>query len=169
MSPARLPNRAIQKEVSVPAPREDVWRAFATPEGIQSFFAPKANVRIELGGPYELLFDDTAPEGQRGTEGMKILSYIPERMISFEWIAPFEFRELRQQKTWVVVFLDDKGEKETVVRLAHLGWRVGAEWDRLYDYFLRAWDIVLGRLEHRFSAGPIDWEKPYYPPERPKN
>lgn len=169
MSPARLPNRAIQKEVTVPASREEVWKAFATSEGVQTFFAPKANVKMELGGAYELLFDDGAPAGQQGTEGMKILSYIPERMLSFEWIAPAEFRELRSQKMWIVLFLDDKGEKETVVRLAHLGWRVGAEWDRLYDYFLRAWDIVLGRLEHRFSHGALDWEKPYYPPERPKN
>lgn len=169
MSPARLPNRAVQKEVSIPAAREEVWQALATSEGAESFFAPKANIRVELGGPYELIFDDAAPKGLQGTEGMRILSYIPERMISFEWNAPVEFRELRSQKTWVVVFLDDKGEKETVVRLAHLGWRVGAEWDRLFDYFVRAWDIVLGRLEHRFTNGPIDWAKPYYPPDRPKN
>jgi len=25
---------------------------------------------------------------------------------------------------------------------------------------VRAWDIVLGRLEDRFAEGPLDWEAP---------
>ncbi|MDQ3266097.1 MAG: SRPBCC domain-containing protein [Myxococcota bacterium] len=169
MSPARLPNRAMKKEITIPAPREEVWRVLSTTEGAQSFFAPRANIRVELAGPYELFFDESLPVGSQGTEGMTVLSYLPERMVSFEWIAPLEFRELRAQKTWVVVYLDDGDEGQTVVRLAHLGWRVGAEWDRLFDYFLRAWDIVLGRLERRFTHGPVDWQRPYYPPEKPKN
>src|SRR5688500_9819670 len=115
MSPARLPNRRLQKEVVISAAREDVWNAFATNEGAVTFFAPQANVRIELGGPYELLFELDAPPGQQGTEGVRVLSYIPERMLSFEWNAPVEFRDLRNQRTWVVIFLDDHGANETVV------------------------------------------------------
>lgn len=170
MSPTRaLPNRRLQKETVIPAPREDVWQAWSTTEGATTFFAPAANIRIELGGPYELFFEPDAPPGQQGTEGVRVLSYIPERMLSFEWNAPVEFRELRTHRTWVVLFLDDAPEGGTIVRLAHLGWRAGEEWERLYDYFDRNWDIVLARLDRRFTVGPLDWSKPYYPPERQKS
>ncbi len=35
---------------------------------------------------------------------------------------------------------------------------------RVFDYFGRARRVALGRLEHRFAAGPIDWREPYRPP-----
>jgi len=33
----------------------------------------------------------------------------------------------------------------------------------VFAYFTRAWEVVLGWLEHRFSVGPIDWSDPYTP------
>lgn len=163
------PRRPLQKEITIVAPREQVWGAWTTIEGAMTFFAPQANIRMELGGPYELFFDLDAPPGKQGSEGVRVLSYIPERMLSFEWNAPVEFQELRSKRTWVVVFLDDGRPGETIVRLAHLGWGTGEQWDRLFDYFDRAWEIVLARLDWRFKHGPIDWGSPYVPPERPKN
>jgi len=42
--------------------------------------------------------------------------------------------------------------------LIHLGWREGEEWEKVFQYFLRAWDIVLGRLERVFlTREPINW------------
>ncbi len=169
MSPSHLSSRTIRKEITVRARREEVWKAWSTNAGAVDFFAPRANIRVELGGPYELFFDLEAPLGLQGSEGCCVLSYLPERMVSFEWNAPPEFRDLRSQRTWVVVFLDDLGERETVVRLAHLGWGVGDDWDRLYDYVVRAWEVVLARLERSFAVGPIDWNRPYVPPEREKS
>ena len=38
------------------------------------------------------------------TKGRKVLSYEPERMVSFEWNLPLdEFPELKNNLTWVVV------------------------------------------------------------------
>ncbi len=49
------------------------------------------------------------------------------------------------------------------VHFTQLGWGEGEQWDKVFDYFTEAWDIVLGRLQYRFSAGPIDWDNPYQP------
>jgi hypothetical protein len=51
--------------------------------------------------------------------------------------------------------------EQTKVRLTHLGWGEGGEWDQAFAYFTQAWQVVLGRLAHRFSVGPIDWNNPY--------
>jgi hypothetical protein len=60
----------------------------------------------------------------------------------------------------VVVRLDDVGATATRVRLTHLGWREGGQWDQVHSYFDRAWDTVFRRLVRRFESGPVDWENP---------
>ena len=145
----------------MPATRAEVWRAWTTSEGVVTFFAQAANIRLEPGGAFELYFDTEAPPGLQGSEGMRVLSYLPGEMLSFEWNAPPRFPELRNgPRTWVVVRLDDVGARATRVRLAHLGWRGGGEWDQVHSYFDRAWDTVLRRLVCRFESGPVDWEIP---------
>lgn len=161
-----MQQRMIRKEVVVNASVKAVWDAWTTPEGAVTFFAPRANIRLTLDGPYELFFDLDAPEGSQGSEGLKILSFLPMEMLSFEWSAPPEYPTLRKgQHTWVVVQFYSLGQNEVKVRLTHLGWKEGDEWDKVFQYFKRAWNIVFGRLQHRFSMGPIDWNNPYSIPQ----
>jgi uncharacterized protein YndB with AHSA1/START domain len=156
----------IRKEVVVNADVKAVWDAWTTSEGAVTFFAPKANIRLAIGGPYELFFDLDAPVGSQGSEGLKILSFLPLEMLSFQWNAPPQYPTVRRgQRTWVVVQFYPHGQNEVRVRLTHLGWEEGEEWDKVFRYFKRAWDTVLGRLEHRFSKGPIDWNDPYSTPK----
>ena len=157
--------RVLQREVKVNAPIEQVWNAWTTNEGATRFFAPKARIELTIGGFYELYFDLEAPKGSQGGEGCRVLSFLPMEMLSFEWNAPAEFPSVRKKHIWVVVQFNPVSKDQTKVRLTHLGWREGEEWEKVFRYFLRAWDIVLGRLQHTFSTGKsIDWENPYSPP-----
>ena len=78
-----------------------------------------------------MLFDLDAPEGSQGGEGLRILSFVPDEMLSFEWNAPSSFPEIRNQKTWVVVNLESLGMAETLVHLSHLGWGSGELWEQV--------------------------------------
>jgi uncharacterized protein YndB with AHSA1/START domain len=199
--------RRIDRQIVVPALREDVWAAWTTSEGATTFFAPRARIDISCGGAYELLWsdDDEAPPGSQGSEGCQVLSFLPGEMLSFEWNAPPEFPTVRGTHTFVVVRMADteqdvlcpavpradepmalqlvqrtpgvstgghdrrqeaRVETSTLVRLTHLGWRDGGEWDQVYEYFGSAWWTVLTRLRERFVSGPIDWADPFLPPER---
>ena len=147
----------IRKQVEVAAPVAEVWRAWTTSEGATTFFGPQANIELAVGGAYEILFDPELPKGQRGAEGLKVLSYLPEEMLSFEWSAPPEFPEERKRLTFVVVQFAALGPSRTRVTLRHLGWPEGGKWPQVMAYFERAWGIVASRLEQRFARGPIDW------------
>jgi uncharacterized protein YndB with AHSA1/START domain len=156
-----VPVKQIAKEVEVEAPLAEVWRVWTTAAGAEEFFAPRARVELEPGGAYELLFmPDNAP-GSRGAEDLKVLSYLPMEMLSFDWSFPPSIPSLRGSgaRTWVVVQLSDLGDGRTRVRLNQLGWHEGADWDRGFEYFQEAWDVVLGRLKQRFESGPVDWSK----------
>jgi hypothetical protein len=68
--------------------------------------------------------------------------------------------EARAQRTYVTVRLQPGEEGETRVTLFHGGWGDGGQWDQAFDYFDKAWAVVLGNLQKRLAEGPIDW-KPF--------
>jgi uncharacterized protein YndB with AHSA1/START domain len=158
-----ITDKILHKEVVVNADLNEIWNAFTTTEGVKTFFASDAKVELKIGGSYEMYFDLEQPYGKKGGEDLHVLSYLPKEMLSFEWNAPPSFGELRGIKTWVVLRFQKINENETKVKLDHTGWRDGEEWQAVYDYFVRAWDIVLGRLKVRFESEPIDWNNPWYP------
>lgn len=156
--------RSIELKIDVPAPITEVWKAWSTRDGVQTFFAPDANVDARPDGPYEIFFDPTAEPGQRGADEMRVLAVQPERMLSFTWNAPPSFPEVRRQRTHVTIRLDPIDDNHTRVHLSRDGWGDGEEWDRVFDYFTRAWGrIVLPFLKYRFEHGPIDWNHPPRP------
>jgi uncharacterized protein YndB with AHSA1/START domain len=149
--------RAIDKSVEVPASLDAVWAAWTTSEGIQTFFAPEAQVEAKVGGAFHIHIDPGAPAGSKGADDTRFLAVQPKKMISFEWNAPPSLPEARQQRTFVVVRFEVVGDNTTRVTLHHTGWGEGGEWDKAYAYFDRAWGGVLGNLKERFEKGPRDW------------
>lgn len=155
MSTGVITDRAVRVEGTVNAPLQQVWRVFTTSQGAEEFFAQKANITLAIGGPYEIQFD---PKDERsGTKGLKILSYVPEEMISFQWNAPPELPEVRNGGTWVVVQVEPVDAYRTHVSITHLGWKTGPQWDQAYAHFQSGWRDLMARLEKRFTDGPIDW------------
>ncbi len=145
--------RAVRKEVVVTAPLAEVWRSWTTSEGIKGFLGVNSKIQLDIEGAFEIYFADDAPEGQRGGETCKVLSYLPQRVLSFSWNAPPDFGHLRGKHTWVVVEFQELDGGKVKVRLTHLGWGQGDDWNKLYDYFDRAWGGLLSALEARFAGG----------------
>lgn len=144
--------RTLLKTAEVAAPRADVYRAYTTAEGWQAFFGVEAVIGLAIGGPFELYFDPEAPEGSKGSEGCKILAYVPDQMVAYSWNAPPKFPDERGQHTWVVVTFADTSEGTTAVTVTHAGFGQGGNWDEVYAYFDRAWGMVLGQLAAHFTA-----------------
>ncbi len=140
--------RILKKEMTVSASPAQVWNAWTTNEGVKSFFAADANVELRIGGKYEIYFSTDEPKGKRGSEGCKVLSYLPHKMLSFQWSAPPKFPSLRSAnaQTTVVLQFEELTTNSTKVTLSQFDWGEGDEWDQCYDYFDRAWSYVLNNL-----------------------
>jgi len=150
-------DRAITKEVLVSANISRVWEAWTTSSGIQSFFAPEAVVDPKPEGAFHIHINPYAEPGMKGADDMRYLALQKDRMLSFTWNAPPSLPEARAQRTVVILRFEPLTATDTRVRLTHVGWGTGGEWDKAYDYFDRAWGNVLLNLQKRFSEGPIDW------------
>ena len=155
--PGHAVERAIDKEVVVPATLDAAWAAWTTREGIISFFAPDAVVDAKVGGPFQIYINPLAEPGMKGADEMRFLAVQPKQMISFDWNAPPNLPEARAQRTFVIVRFFVIDDKNTRVTIHHTGWGNGGEWDKTFTYFDRAWGNVLGNMKKRFETGPMDW------------
>ena len=140
---------AVSREIG--APVSEVYAAWTNGPAFRAAFAPgldtlRADIDLAIGGRYEWLFD-----GVTGSNGCQVHSYVPDRMVSFTWNAP-PSQSTRGKHTWVVVeFEEGDTARTTHVRLTHLGFGEGEEWDQTLAYFEKAWAFVLDTFHTNLS------------------
>lgn len=141
--------RMIRKSTIVDCPPDIAWARWTTHQGLKTFFGQDNQMELSIGGPFEIYFSMDAPAGCRGSEGCKVISYLPRKMLSFTWNAPPQFPEIRNgdYHTWVVVHFKELSSGQTEIELHHLGWLEGEDWQQVYQYFDKAWGYVLNWFE----------------------
>ena len=144
------PDIVVTKTIN--APVAEVWKAWTTTEGIESFFAPKA-VKVEPvpGGAFELWFGLDQPEGSRGCEGCKVHSVRPMEQLVLEWNAPPTLPVIRTLRTLVYLDFKPLPGNRTEVTLRNFGYGDGDDWAKTKAYFEKAWANVMSSLEKRFA------------------
>lgn len=153
-----LSERVITKECTVDLAAKEVWRLWTTGEGMAEWWAPDNHIELRVGGPFELYMLPDAPAGERGSDRCRILSFLPERILSFTWNAPPNQPYTRVRHTHVVVEFDAVDDGKTHVRLNHLGWPDADwqehpdEWQETFDYFDHAWGRVMEMLEEHGAS-----------------
>jgi uncharacterized protein YndB with AHSA1/START domain len=142
-----MEHRFITKSATLEKSVGEVWNLWTTKSGLESFFAPNCNFKLEIGGPFEMLFDGEQKAGLQGSEGCQIMAIEPNSMLSFSWNAPPHIPTIREQKTFVEVHFIKVGNDSTRVTLRHHGWGINEEWTKTFNYFENAWNYVFSNLE----------------------
>jgi uncharacterized protein YndB with AHSA1/START domain len=149
--------KVLRVEVTIPASRAEVWKAFSTSAGLSTWLAPNAVVDLRPGGDWIVRFPASA--GMPGSSaGGTIVSFVPQKEIVLSALAPEKFPSVRAQRTTAKFEFEDHG-KGTLVRLTQTGWKDGDEWDRAYEYLTAGNAELLATLHKRFVSGPIDFSK----------
>ena len=78
-----------------------------------------------------------------------ILSFVPERVLVFEWTFPPDIPSLRANgdTTTVVVLFEESSDNKVQVQLHALGWQSGPDWQAGWAYFDSAWAHVLNAMK----------------------
>lgn len=148
--PAQQP--PLRTEIVVDAPIEEVWAAWTTETGLESWLAQSAQVELWPGGRYST--NSSGKISEPGTINLKILAFDPQRVLCFTKTAPAdEFPAVGASGgLWAVITLTSLDDAQTLVQQSTLGLREGEEWDQARIFFKQSDRYVLEMLRRRFAG-----------------
>lgn len=136
---------ALTLSAQVDTDVQTAWAAWTQAHSLTKWWAvPHARIDLRVNGAYELRFAADPADSAHGTRGCRILSYIPDRMLSFTWSTPPQLGGGRRQ-TWVVLTFTEVAHG-TEIELVHNGLPLGPEGQDEREYFRQAWRRVLRRM-----------------------
>ncbi len=146
-------NTRLVHDGVVNAPVEQVWAAFTTKEGMESWMAAHANVELKVGGTMKTQYDPKGTIDDAKAIESTILSYEPKRMLSFKVTKPPEAFPFPNaiKNMWTIVYFLPEGDKATRVREVSLGFGTDEESKKMREFFNRGNAFTLQRLQKRFA------------------
>jgi uncharacterized protein YndB with AHSA1/START domain len=151
--------RVLRHELDIPAPLADVWTAMTTSEGIRGFIAPVTLVELKSGGCYCTNYTPGTKIGDPGTISNRVLSYIPQQMLSakINLVDVFPPQPRAENTLFLVVEFSARDAHSTHVKASLLGFGTGEQWDKVYKFFDTGNAYTFGQLYKRFEVGPKKW------------
>jgi uncharacterized protein YndB with AHSA1/START domain len=147
------PDPRLRFELTVDAPVEEVWKAFTTKEGIESWMVPRGEIDLRVGGLMRTNYNREGSFDDPGAIAHRIMSFEPNRMMAFQVVKCPEGFEHEQvvKNTWSVLRLTSAGEGQTHVALAGAGLGEGPEADQMVKFFQAGNEWTLERLRKKFA------------------
>jgi uncharacterized protein YndB with AHSA1/START domain len=141
-------------EAVVEGPVADVWDAFTTKKGAESWMVAHADIDLRIGGKMRTHYDARGKLGDSKTIENTILSFDPQRMLSIRNTkAPEGFAHADVfQKTWTVVYFEKMGANRTKVTIVGLGYGTDEASQKVRAHFDWGNAYTLKKLQKRFAA-----------------
>lgn len=151
--------RTLCHEGIIDAPSAEVWRLFATTEGLASWLAPVAAIDLRPGGMWEASYNRDARLGDDGNIRNRVIAFAPERMLVIQVAhAPpnFPHTDLVGELATLIEF-ERVNATQTRVRVSMFGYGQGEGFDVLHRHFAWGNAATLDALAARVANGPTDW------------
>lgn len=138
----------------VNAPAADVWKAFTTKEGIESWMAAKASVDVKVMGKMLTTYDKAATLGDEHTIENTIRAYLPEQLLAIQCTkTPKGFQHPEAfQRVWSVVTFEPVNDKQTKVRCVQLNYGDDEASRAVRKHFEWGNPYTLKKLQEHFAA-----------------
>jgi uncharacterized protein YndB with AHSA1/START domain len=138
----------------IDAPREQVWKAFTTKEGQESWNVAHAEIDSRVGGKMLTHYDAKGKIGDANTIENIILALDPGHMFAIQVGKPpeqFPYKEAIK-RVWTVIYLDELGPKQTHVRVVGNGFGDDEESQKLRGFFDKGNSYTLQKLQEKFKG-----------------
>lgn len=149
----------LSHEVIVPAPRDAVYAAVATPEGWRTWATPVSWVPADDAEAIEGSYNPQARPGGSDLIRQHFLARLPGRLLVFRTVrAPQGFPHFDvYSRVTIFIELESIDAGHTRVRLTGTGYADTDAGRLLFGFFRNGNRISLGHLRQRFVTGPLDW------------
>jgi uncharacterized protein YndB with AHSA1/START domain len=150
--PARA-GESIVTEGVINASVAEVWKAWTTSAGLESWLAPHADIDLRIDGLMRANYDTNGVLGDAGTIENRVLAFEPERMFSIRVAkAPEKFPFKRKiGEMWTVLYFQPTPEGKTLMRIVGLGFGSDDESQRMKEFFQQGNAYTLAQLQKKFQ------------------
>ena len=147
----------LTQQIVVDGTLADVWKAFSTVEGVESWMVPKASVDFRVGGKLRSTYDPAGDlDGPQAIE-ITFLSILPMRMISMKttkFPAGSPFAEALRD-AWSVFEFEELSGNRVLVRQTGLGYGKSDVARQARGWFEKANQGVLEKLRATLDQGVV--------------
>ncbi len=151
--------RILAQEVVVNAPIQQVWDAYTTAEGWTAWAVPAAEVDLRVGG--EIRTSYTGQVGDPGTNVLKILSYVPRRLLSLRATSTENWPEVMKHdadRLSNVILFEQLEDGRTRVESYGIGYSDAPEYESMMQFFIDANERLHANLTRYLEEGErVDW------------
>jgi uncharacterized protein YndB with AHSA1/START domain len=149
----------LAHEIVIPAPRDAVYAAVATPAGWRTWATPVSWVPADDPEAIEGSYNPAARPGGTDLIRQHFLARLPGRLLVFRTVrAPLGFPHFDvYARVTIFIELESVDANHTRVRLTGTGYADNEAGRLLFGFFRNGNRISLERLRQRFVSGPLDW------------
>lgn len=137
----------------VNAPLDQVWAAYTTKPGLESWMAAHADIDLRVGGVMKTQHEPKGSTEDAGAIANTILSFEPQRMVSLKvakFPEGFPF-PAAIRNMWTIVYFEAQGDKATRVREVCLGFGPDEESRKMREFFARNNAYTMELLQRHFA------------------
>lgn len=145
-------NRLVVEGV-VDANVDDVWNAFTTKKGLESWMVAHAEIEVKIFGKMRTQYSAEGKIGDANTIENTIISFDPKRMLSMKCTkTPQKFPFPNAIKNmWSVIYFEKAAESKTKVTFISFGFSDDDESKKMRAFFARGNAYTLKKLQERFA------------------
>jgi uncharacterized protein YndB with AHSA1/START domain len=143
----------VVTEGVVNAPVAEVWKAWTTREGMESWMVGKTDFELIVGAIFRTSYDKKSRLDDDRTIHQQLLAYDPGRMIATRTMKPpagFPFPTAIGD-TWTITYFEPVGAAQTKVTAKMFGFAKDEESQKMRAFFDRGNRATLDSLIKRFA------------------
>ena len=144
-----LGERILAQEVTVDAPLEEVWTAYTTSDGWSAWASPVARIDLRVGGTIETHYDPDAAIGDPGTNTLRIVNYVPRRLLTLKADISERWPEVLKQdgeNLANIILFESLSPNRTKIESYGVGYGNSPEYDELMQFFIEGNEALLRKL-----------------------
>ncbi len=143
------PELVLIQEFTAKAPIEEVWEAYTTKEGWESWAVPIAEVDLKVGGTIKTNYNKDGAIGDNTTIVTHIINYVPNQLITLQAELTDNFPEFMKKEAndfYNVIYFRETREGHTEVKSYGIGYKNTPRYLELMGYFISANENTLMNL-----------------------
>ncbi|MHA4739460.1 SRPBCC domain-containing protein [Dyadobacter sp. MSC1_007] len=132
--------KVLRLEFVLPLSQTEAWRYFSEDEKLKQWIAPVVHMNLKAGGKLVTNYDKSKPLTDSSSISIDVINYLDNELLTLKVNLNGNFTKKTQDEDdnlqeVIQLFPIDGGHTKVVSSM--IGWGQGADWDKIYSFFVK--------------------------------